>query len=165
MTRNKQIVLWGVAVLVLVVGNFLVWRKEDIMQNGQLILLEVRQHDPRSLLQGDYMALQYPLAREVNTSHIPTTGTLVLSIDADDIAHYERIYAEDAPLNNNEVLLNYSVRDSDLYWGGDSYFFQEGQAEIFEQAEYAEFRLSGTGEGVLVGLRDGDLRPLLPNTP
>jgi uncharacterized membrane-anchored protein len=46
---------------------------------------------------------------------------------------------------------------------GDAFFFQEGQAAIYQPARYGELRVAGDGDAVLVGLRDGELRPLAPD--
>ena len=46
--------------------------------------------------------------------------------------------------------------------GAESYFFQEGQSDLFAKARYGELRATPGGETVLVGLRDADLAALGP---
>jgi uncharacterized membrane-anchored protein len=50
---------------VLVVANLGIWQKEDLVANGQPVFVALAPVDPRSLLQGDYMRLNFrvPVAR------------------------------------------------------------------------------------------------------
>ena len=45
--------------------NLGILSKESLKANGETILLELAPRDPRSLLQGDYMALNYRLHNEL----------------------------------------------------------------------------------------------------
>ena len=63
---NKlNLLLGGNLVLVLGVVNWITQDKEDLLQNGRVVLLEVGKYDPRSLMQGDYMALRYLISRTI----------------------------------------------------------------------------------------------------
>ena len=61
--------------LVLGIANFAIWQKEDVLANGRTILLELAPVDPRSLMQGDYMALRFRLAADVGASMVVTPVT------------------------------------------------------------------------------------------
>ncbi len=52
--------------------------------------------------------------------------------------------------------------DFDLNIGAESFFFQEGHGEVFEEARYGELRFDGKGGTLLVGLRDESLKTLGP---
>jgi len=53
------------------------------------------------------------------------------------------------------------LRNERVWLGTNAYFFEEGSAERFENARFGEFRLDReSGEAVLVGLRDGELKAL-----
>ncbi len=51
-----------VAILLLFVKA--VWSKESTLKDGKLVLLELAPVDPRSLMQGDYMSLNYAITQE-----------------------------------------------------------------------------------------------------
>lgn len=63
--RPLAILLVGLAILAGI--NFTVWRYEQAMANGEVVLLRLAPVDPRSLMQGDYMRLNYEIARELAT--------------------------------------------------------------------------------------------------
>jgi uncharacterized membrane-anchored protein len=145
--------MWGVAVLVLVVTNVLIVQKERLLASPQGILLELAPVDPRSLIQGDYMALAYAITREVPEQGLPADGQLVVAVGADNVARYLRVYVPSTPLASGELLLRYRVRAGRLHIGSESFFFQEGTADAYEKARYAELRVDSAGESLIVGLR------------
>ena len=57
-------VLGGLA-LVLAVANGSIWQREQLLGSGRVVILELAPVDPRSLMQGDYMALTFAAGREV----------------------------------------------------------------------------------------------------
>ncbi len=170
MLRLRHIAMWIVAAVVLLVINGSIIQKELLIANGQPVYLELAPVDPRSLMQGDYMILNYAIATEIefihdiDTDDLPRRGKLVLHLNDERIAQFSRIYQAEEPLAGNEILFDYYVRNGDIWLGAESFFFQEGQAEVYEAAEYAELRVTAAGESVLVGLRGEQLKPLPPET-
>jgi uncharacterized membrane-anchored protein len=158
--KRRVLIMWGVAALVLVVTNVLIVQKERLLASPQSLLLELAPVDPRSLIQGDYMALAYAITREAPEQGLPADGRLVVTVDADNVARYARVYVPSTPLAPGEALLRYRVRDGRLHIGGESFFFQEGTADAYEQARYAELRVDSAGESMIVGLR-GPQREIL----
>ena len=63
--RARVIVLAFTVATVLLVINVEIVGKEQIIRNGTTVLLRIAPRDPRSLLQGDYMALRYTMAGAV----------------------------------------------------------------------------------------------------
>jgi hypothetical protein len=51
------------AVLTLLVANFAIWQKEQIIAQGKPVFVRLAPVDPRSLMQGDYMALDFAMPR------------------------------------------------------------------------------------------------------
>jgi uncharacterized membrane-anchored protein len=161
-----MLTLWGVAALVLVVTNVLIFQKEQLLASPQGILLELAPVDPRSLIQGDYMALAYAITREAPAPNLPADGHLVVAVGSDSVARYRRVYAPPAPLAPGEQLLRYRVRNGRLHIGSEAFFFQEGTAAAYEHARYAELRVDSAGESLLVGLRGPDRELLgVPKQP
>lgn len=158
--KIRLLIMWGVAALILGVTNVLIFQKERLLSSPQGILLELAPRDPRSLVQGDYMALAYAITREVPTADLPADGYLVVAVGADGVARYVRVNVQHSPLAPGELLLRYRVRDGALHVGSESFFFQEGEAASYQQARYAELRVDSSGQSLLVGLRGPDREAL-----
>ncbi|ANB69148.1 hypothetical protein A6033_11585 [Aeromonas veronii] len=161
-TRQLALLLSGLAILAGV--NATVWRYEHAMSSGEVVLLRLAPVDPRSLMQGDYMRLNYEIARELTSRDGQTTqnkgsDTLVIRLDAHQVA---TLVADGKPdrLASDERLLQ--VHQSERQWqiGPDAYFFEEGSGEQYEAARYGEFRLQADGKTLLVGLRDEAYQPI-----
>lgn len=153
--RSKLLLLWGLVLLGVL--NGLVWQKERTVAQGRQVLLELAPRDPRSLLQGDYMVLRYTLAQGLPDT-LPGTGRLVLALDANQVGRFVRLDAGEAPAAG-QCLLRYRRRGQ-VRLGAESFFFQEGDAKLYERARYGELRVDAAGNSVLVGLRDAAFLPL-----
>lgn len=155
-----KIVLWVGLALILVVVNGLILHKENVLANGTLVLLDLAPRDPRSLLQGDYMALRYHLASAIETAtpqQADRDGDAVITLDTRHIARLERIHTPGQALAVNEYLLHYRRRGGLVKIATDAYYFQEGHAQFYAMAKYGRFRVDGSGEAVLTGLCDEKL--------
>ncbi|MFD2180053.1 GDYXXLXY domain-containing protein [Veronia pacifica] len=140
-------------ILSLAVVNFIIVSKEQLLLNGEEIYFALAPVDPRSLMQGDYMRLNYAITndiyqaikiREPQQPGMPkrdSDGVAVISVDKKNIAQFIRIN-DDSPLAANEWKITYRVRKNRLYFGVNSYFFQEGDAKIYEEARFAKYRVS-----------------------
>jgi len=160
--KPRNMVLWGIGILVLLIVNYQIWQRELLAKNGRVILLQLAPVDPRSLIQGDYMRLRYALARDISDHTELERGQVVVQIDSNGVARYVRIYDSVTPLAENEILLPFRQSFSNVDIGPESFFFQEGHAEYYDNAKYGEFRMSESGSILLVGLRDDKLTPLGP---
>lgn len=148
------ILLVGLAILAGI--NFTVWRYEQAMASGEVVLLRLAPVDPRSLMQGDYMRLNYEIARQL-ASH--KGDTLVIRLDPHQVASWVED-GKPATLAPDERLLQVSRHNGQWRIGPDAYFFEEGTGEALEDARYGEFRLQADGKTLLVGLRDEAFRPM-----
>ncbi|MFQ1953154.1 GDYXXLXY domain-containing protein [Aeromonas sp. 603607] len=161
-TRQLALLLSGLAILAGI--NATVWRYEYAMSSGEVVLLRLAPVDPRSLMQGDYMRLNYEIARELTSRDARAnqdkgSDTLVIRLDAHQVA---TLVVDGKPdrLASDERLLQ--VHQSERQWqiGPDAYFFEEGTGEQYETARYGEFRLQADGKTLLVGLRDEAYQPI-----
>ncbi|RKZ41228.1 MAG: hypothetical protein DRQ49_05780 [Gammaproteobacteria bacterium] len=160
--RNLLVLI--IAVIVLALVNFEIYQKEQLLAEGTTVLLELAPRDPRSIMQGDYMVLRYHIARLPALSKVEKDGYLVIERDEKQVAQFSRIYEEGTVLEANESLLRFRKRQRDIRLGAESFFFQEGHAEYYNNARYGELRVAPSGDSVLVGLRDAELKPLGPPT-
>ncbi len=170
MTRVWIMVGWA---LVCIVINIAIYNSEQHLRDGQLIYLELAPVDPRSLMQGDYMALQFALANDIRRAlqagrDVPpgaTDGRAIVRVDANGVARFESLQS-DRQLAQNQLALTYRLREGRVKFATDAYFFQEGHAQRYENARYGAFRVSSAGDMLLVSLHDEALTRLgsaLPN--
>lgn len=161
--RRLAFLLTGLALLAGI--NATVWRFEHAMSQGEVVLIELAPVDPRSLMQGDYMRLNYALARQLaGRQEAAGAHTLVVRLDGDQVAHWVAQGNPEA-LAPGERLLR--VRNVQGQWriGPDAFFFEEGAGAQYEQARYGEFRLQEDGDTLLVGLRDEAFKPIGHSRP
>lgn len=157
----RALILAGLLVS-LAVPAWEVAKKERILSRGDTLLLQLAPVDPRSLIQGDYMRLDYALSRSVpQAAGWPRDGTLVVRIGVDGVAEFAR-RDDGASLGEGERRLAYRIRKGRLQVGTDAYYFQEGTAGVYAGARFGEVRVAPDGTAVLVGLRDAERRPLGP---
>jgi len=149
------IILTGLAILAAV--NYSIWQKEKLLSDGQIALLELAPVDPRSLMQGDYMALRFALERDAG--NIGRDAHLVVGLDENRVARFRRV-DDGRPLAPDEMRIFARYRDSGLKVGTNAFFFQEGDAALYESAKYGEARVDGQGQLLLTGLRDKDFKHL-----
>jgi uncharacterized membrane-anchored protein len=153
---------------VYVFGNFylMVEQKEALRRDGQTVYLALAPRDPRSLLQGDYMALNYEVTNEMNhlqldpsSSRVPISGVLVISLDDRNAGHFVRIHQGES-LAPREHLLKFHHQDWYVVIGAEKYFIPEGSGSAFEKAVFGELKVAPDGTPILVALCDKDLRPI-----
>ncbi|MFZ2755004.1 MAG: GDYXXLXY domain-containing protein [Lysobacteraceae bacterium] len=71
MKHWRLILLWGGLLLALVVVNHGIVQRERILSDGRVLLLELQPVDPRSLMQGDYMALRFAVVDDIRDALDP----------------------------------------------------------------------------------------------
>ncbi len=142
--------------------NYSIYGKERIRREGQVVLLALAPVDPRSLMQGDYMALRFAIANDLETATRDNLDRYDDDGRSVGIRLDERGVAQlvDAG-SSSELRVRYRIRNGRVWVGTNAYFFEEGTARRYEPARFGEFRLDrDSGEAVLVGMRDENLKPL-----
>lgn len=160
--RVRAAAVFGGLLAVLIVVNLQIADKQRVVENGATVLLELAPRDPRSLLQGDYMALRYRMtddvARAARAAGI-SDGLAVIGRDADGVASFRRL-ADDQAIAAGELLLRFRKRGETVRIASDAFFFEEGAWETYANARYGELKVGPDGDAVLTGLRDEALAPL-----
>lgn len=160
--KLRHLIMIVIGLIVLAFINFSIIQTETSLAQGRVILLELAPVDPRSLIQGDYMRLNYALTDQLRSMNdLPERGQLVLQVDERNVAAFARLYQGEA-LAPNETLLNYRKQDWEVWIAPESFFFQEGHAGYYEEAEYGALRVAENGQAMLVGLAGEDLNLLGP---
>lgn len=161
-------------VLVLAVVNGAIWQRETLLSSGDVVVLELAPVDPRSLMQGDYVALRFDAGRDITRWRlegdadadtpafmgVKTDGYVVLTPDEKGVAKPVRIQSSPTPVGDKEIALRYRVREDGVRLVTNAFFFPEGQGQHFEQARYGQLRVGKNGDALLTGLLDPDLKPL-----
>ncbi len=155
MKTYKWIIILLNLILLLMYFNYSLIKKEKLLKEGQLILLELAPVDPRSLMQGDYMSLRYKIS-EINLQEdISRRGYCVVKIDSNNLAKKIRFQKDLTPLNEGEYLIEYKSSNKwNISIGAESFFFQEGKADLYEKAKYGGVKIDKNGNSLLIGLYD-----------
>ncbi len=161
-------------VIILSLVNLSIWGKEKHLAEGKIVYLNLAPVDPRSLMQGDYMALRFRLADKVYDA-LPKSkdrkswrhnvdasdGYVVTKLDEQNIGTFKSIY-NNQKLSEKEILIRYRVRNGAVKFATNAYFFQEGHGKYYQPAQYGQFRVDKKGELLLVTMHDKDLKKLGP---
>jgi len=154
--KSNLIILLNIVVLTLFVA-FSIKDKENTLENGQLILLRLAPVDPRSLMQGDYMVLNYEVSDAV-PNNIPNKGYLIFTKDSLENFTPNKWSKEPSKKSDQTISLKYQLLDTwgtkTVKLGAESYFFEEGQAEKFEAAKFGGLKVDAKGNSILIGLYD-----------
>lgn len=151
------------ALLVLGAVNFAIVGKERIKREGEVVYLPLAPVDPRSLMQGDYMALRFAVADDIERGRAPDQrlgldGEVALAPVMLDAKRIATLVSDPAQAS---IKLRYRIRHGRVWLGTNAFFFEEGTGKRYEVAKYGEFRVDReSGEAVLVGLRSDTLAAL-----
>ena len=160
----RRLIIALAGVLILIVANVGIYQKQRLVDSGRVVLLELAPVDPRSLMQGDYMALRFRVADAAFSSVDRDTlqdGRLVLTVDERNVAKFTRFDSGD-PLGPGEIVIRYRVRDNTPKFAINAFFFEEGTADAYARARFGEFRVSPSGDAILVTMRGEKLEVLGP---
>lgn len=151
------------APLILGVINFGIWQNEKLIENGETVLLELIPVDPRSLMQGDYMALRFAIADAIygalDNKSENITDSIIVQLDAQRRARFVAIDQQQA-LQEGQLRLQFRLRNGEVKFATNAFFFQEGSGEIYQQAKYGLFRVGAQGNLLLTHLVDAQLQTL-----
>lgn len=152
----------GMFVLVLV--NYGIYGRERLLRDGRVVLLELRPVDPRSLMQGDYMRLNFAVADDAaRRASPPADGRIIVHLDKRQVGRFRRL-DRSGRLASDELALRYRLRAGQIRFATNAFFFEEGQAAAFAAARFGEFRVGENGDMILTRLRGPNLEAL-PHAP
>jgi uncharacterized membrane-anchored protein len=146
----------------LVFGGFnrAVMQKEALLREGQVLRLALAPVDPRALLTGDFMALNYAIAAPVARALSGRDGFAILAVDDRRVGRLVRVQEAATPTGPGELALEARARSGRARIGTDAWYFQEGHAQRYQGARFGEFRVARSGEALLVRLLDESLQPV-----
>lgn len=174
----KKIIPLVIAMLSIVFFIGLILKNEQNLKHSDSVYVRLAPVDPRSLIQGDYMVLNYDLSfwglpEQNNQTDIPTSDIVIqnkpkfiayVALDAQRRVvktSFDPRLLEMYPTSSHRLMLkNPSNRLSALYPASNSFLFAEGLAECYQEAQYAEFKVDERGSAILASLRGEDLKDL-----
>lgn len=160
--RTDRMAIMATWLLIVAVTGYTVSGFERTLKDGQLVLLELAPVDPRSLMQGDYMALRFAVDAQLPDPRQGAAAYAYLHLGAQGRAVLAGSGAE--PASEPGVV---SMRIRRSKWGAsigpNAFFFQEGTAAVHEQARWGGFRVASDGTALLTGLYDEDFQLLGSN--
>ncbi|WP_293933497.1 GDYXXLXY domain-containing protein [Iodobacter sp.] len=150
------------AAATLLVANIGIWQKENLIAHGQPLYIALAPADPRSLMQGDFMRLNFQIPFDtpsLGDLNNPSRPFIVMKRDKQNIAITPRI-DHGEPLAAGEFKVELSPKNGRWILVSDAWFFKEGEAQRWAVAKYGEFRVNPDGKALLVGLKGDGLKPL-----
>ncbi|KXX70586.1 GDYXXLXY domain-containing protein [Flammeovirga sp. SJP92] len=161
MKKYKKIIITLNCALVLIGFNYSIYKNEKLLDGTEVVLFELAPRDPRSLMQGDYMVLNYSNSDIREEDNVSSRGYMVFELDDNRIGHKLRIQEDKEPLNQNEYLLKYTKRNNwSINFGAESYFFQEGHADHYANAKFGALKIDEDGNSLLIGLYNEKLEKI-----
>lgn len=161
--RGAILATW---VLVVAVALFAIQGHERTLQQGERVLLRLAPVDPRSLMQGDYMALRFTV--DGRLMHLPDRMSKAgetmpdfahFRVDALGQAEFEGV--GDTPRSGpGRISMRIRSINGRLTVGPNAFFFQEGTGELYEEAQWGGFRVAKDGTALLVSLHDAELEAI-----
>lgn len=159
--RLQRFAIASAIALILIVTSYTIWQFERTLADGQIVNIELAPVDPRSLMQGDYMALAFAIDRDLPDDAAQYKYAW-LSLDNQQRASLHSV-ANDLPTDPALVAVLLRQRDNIISIGPNAFFFAEGTADVYEQARYGQFRIAGNGKALLTVMLDAELNLLGDN--
>lgn len=159
--------LWIALSVVATLGlvNTGIWQKETLIREGRRIYLPLGPVDPRSLMQGDYMTLNFMFSRTLDDQLArhegPHRPRVAATVDEHGVATLNRVLEPDESAGT-ELVFELTPRAGRWVVVTDAWFFREGTGEHWAVARFGEFRVAPDGRALLVGLADAQRRPIVP---
>lgn len=164
MKKNSRILIIINLILLLGYFNWSVYQKEQTLKDGKLVLLQLAPVDPRSLMQGDYMRLNYKEAdSKLLKDYNVRRGYVILKTDSNHVGEIIRIQETPKTTNDNEIAMKYKIVNYRLFLGAESFFFEEGQDSVYNHATYGGLKVDDKGQSLLIGLYDNDFNLIRPS--
>jgi len=184
--RPVSLLLGFGALLILAVANIGIWQKESLIADGRPVFIALEPVDPRSLIQGDYMSLNFLQLQNItgdiydfdklNPTYLvmrrdPRGLATPLRAYQSGVSNHENAVITDTPVQRparqsvehlaaDEFLIELTPRKGRWALVTDAWYFAEGEAGRWETAKYGDFRVLPNGKALLVGLADANFRPL-----
>ena len=155
----RKILIVAVAMLIITAINFKIYQIEHFLKYGKSIYLKLAPVDPRSLMQGDYMALRYDVENKLRDANLEDKKKIVLTLDKNRVAKIKSL-SDTAKLGKDEFIVSLNKKPYRVELElAHRYYFQEGKSKKYQKAVYGKFKTDGS-KMILVNLVDKDFKDL-----
>ena len=154
----KNIILIISTFFIICIFNTSILKNDKILKEGEIVFFKLAPIDPRSLMQGDYMKLNYDISHSRKVS-MPDNGYLVLGIGPNRVATFKRLYNGEA-LERDEKIVHYIDLNGFPTIKPDTFMFEEGQRNLYARAKYGVFKFDKNGNYLLSDLADENFKPV-----
>jgi len=185
MSNNiKKILLIVNITILFVITGFSAMKEESYKKSENYFYLELTPVDPRSFLQGDYMTLNYDITDKVsdfiynNRTYIyegeneneveeirelrklanAKKAYIAVRLDKNRVARYVKITKEKTD-EKGLLFIAYKTDGFNVDINANSYLFQEGTGDKYQNARYSKVVLVGNNLR-LIDLRDKDFKEI-----
>lgn len=157
MKKYKHLLIWLNLAILLWLFNRSVFEKENVLNTGKLVLLEIFPVDSTADAQRDFIKLQYQQLDAMPADRLPQKGFCM--VRTDERGRVDSLHIQDAmqPRQEHELAIKYLVKNGSVAIGAGTYYFQKGNAANFNRAKYAGLKVNEAGDAVLFALYDGQL--------
>ena len=159
--RLTQLAISASVIFILAASALTIWRFEQTLATGQTVILELAPVDPRSIMQGDFMALAFAIDRELPDDAAQFSYAWLTRADNAPASLYS--LSNEMPQQQDKIGLLLRQRDGISSVGPNGFFFAEGTAAEYEQARFGQFKVDSSGKALLTGLLDENLQLLGEN--
>ncbi|MFC0270625.1 GDYXXLXY domain-containing protein [Metabacillus herbersteinensis] len=160
-SKKKSLLIGLVACCQLLLLGVQTYTNEQHLKNGKEIVLELEPIDPRSVLQGDYVRLNYDISSIPEQKDIHKNGSrLTLLLKKNDEGIYQStgkifdgtVDVEKLNVADDEALITGKYDGyQQLNFGIENFFVEEGTGTKLEQnAKLATVKVSKKGDALLV---------------
>jgi len=151
MQKIKNLVIAINLVAVLAYFAYAISDKEQTLAHAPRVMLKLAPVDPRSLMQGDYMALRFDVLRHGEL------GDYVVVRVSDGT--FVRSQIDQENLSADEVALRVYPKAFSHELSSSNYFFEEGTGFLYEKAKYALVAVDQRGDILILNLcrEDGSI--------
>ncbi len=148
------IIGWCIIIIALVLYNIFP------LLMGKEVLLEIRPVDPRDLLRGDYVTLDFNISH-YGKYRLPYRDiNVILKTDENNIAEIDFIVPQNSPGKEfkKELYLKGTVTRNRIKYGIESYFVKEKTGREIERKinssskSYARVKIAPNGKAKVIGL-------------
>ncbi len=125
--------------------------KENTLRTGTSVLLQTAPVDPLSLLQGEYVVLDYEIAELPGHLVVRRGETFYVELfDRQDGVWVAGQYLKDKPSSNRVFIKGTVGSNNRLEFGIDTFFIPEGTGQIIERSRDVKVRASVNSSGSAV---------------
>lgn len=145
MNRRFKAAFWGIAAAQLALLVALIGLKEYTLNAGTIVVLQTVPVDPRSLLQGDYVALRYKISSlPPHRQNLPVGATVYVAlVERGGVWEAEAAGYDSVRPKSGTLFIKGAVAPNGLVdFGIGTYFVPEGAGHLIERARDVKVKVS-----------------------